>query len=383
MTKQFQYFVLFIAIMSFTMLAIVVNINNDPLDLAQEVTIHQESEINQLIQIIDNHSLYKFENREIYQALLQLTGDDYAEYYSEKDYQEIAQYLLEGTYSGIGIVIDKNLEIIEVFDNSPAQKSGIKQNDIIIKINEKDTTNMTNYQASSLIRGDVNTFVDITVNRFEETNIENQTSAYDELIFTTKRENINYPVISGHKISSDTENLFYLKIFSFNNNTVEQIKNLQLEKYDGLIMDLRNNAGGCLQSSLDISGLFVTGEMLTIKNSNNVKDIRISESSEYNMPVIVMVNRHTASAAEILAGILQHYGSTIIGETTYGKGIAQEFFPIGTGAVKLTTNEFLLPDDKSIHGIGINACYEIIEEDLEKIITDFDKSRDFVVDLLF
>jgi len=304
-----------------------------------------------------------FSKEEIYDILIHATMeslDAHSSYLDKKHMQEL-KILTEGVFGGLGITIGKRenrLTIISPIDDTPAFKAGIKAGDIILKINEISSENMSISKAVSLMRGKVNTSIKLTILRNTE-------------IFpvTIVRDLIRIKSVETRELPND---ILYLKISTFDKKALQNITKAIKQKsssYDSIVLDLRNNPGGLLSESVAIADLFMNrGNIITQKGrlSMALKSYNASkEKTLTEVPLVVLINSGSASASEILSGSLQmHNRATIIGERSFGKGNVQAILPITKEeSIKLTVAQYLLADGNSIHNIGIKPNY-IVNTDI-------------------
>jgi carboxyl-terminal processing protease len=274
--------------------------------------------------------------------------DDYSTYYTPKEYKAMLDDTA-GEFSGIGVqIMDINGQVVVVtpLHGSPAIEAGIKAGDIIKTVDGYDITGATSSQASLLIRGEEGTKVQIGILRGKES-----------LTFDLIRRTIVTSNVEG-KILQD--NIGYLKVTSFSDNTAELVEN-ELSNFDKIdvkkiVIDMRNNGGGTLQSSVDLLSLFVTeGPVVYVEYAAGKEDVYESTLKEQKYEIAVLINEGSASATEIFAGAVKYKNEgKIIGTNSYGKGIVQSLYPLIDGSgVKFTTAEYFSVDKIPVHKIGI------------------------------
>ena len=296
-------------------------------------------------------------------GVLKATGDPYARYLNEEDYKMENSDRVEGEFSGLGIVIaikDNKLTVISPVQGSPADKAGVKAGDVIVEIDGVSALGMSSDEAVRRMRGERGTSVTLTIQREgEEENI-----VVEVVRDIIKIQSVEYEILSG--------DIGLIRISEFHGRTQEELKktlsNLQAAGVKGLVLDLRNNPGGLLQSAILTSGMFVPrGSPLLI-----VEDREGKRESIYNFvdpvwrdPVVLVINKGTASGAEILAGVLHvHLGAELVGETTFGKGVIQEIFPLSHGGgVIFTVSKYRLPDGTDLNGKGLEPDIVVSEEE--------------------
>ena len=287
-------------------------------------------------------------------------NDIYSEYFTKDEMTDFSNETI-GTYVGIGVTMTKDSEknqivVYGVTPNSPAEEAGIKVNDVIIKVDGNDCTGDDFETIPNKILGQEGTKVSVTVLRDGK-----------ELTFDMKRRKIVNQTITSELLEN---NIGYIYLSSFEDNTYEQFKSayddLISKGAKSLILDLRNNGGGIVKEATDIGDLFTDkGKVLLIESDKDKKEIKTysKQDKTINMNVVLLVNEYSASASEILAGILKDdvENATIVGTKTYGKGVIQSLYTLSDGSgLKLTTDEYFTPNHNEINKIGITPD-EIVE----------------------
>ena len=278
------------------------------------------------------------------------TGDPYTTYLDDNN-SIILDDTLKGKYKGIGIEVKKDddgAKIVNVLSDTPAEKAGLKTEDIIVQIDLEDIKDKTIYEISKMITNK-NDFVNLTVKR------NDQVLSYDIPI-----EDLYESVVSSQLINYKNKDVGYISLNTFSENSFEQfnenLKTLEKNKLDGLIIDLRDNSGGYLSSAKEISELFLEkGKIIYyLQSQNRTKKYKDTTSEHRNYGIAVITNRGTASASEVLAGALKYsYGALVIGEKSYGKGKVQERTSLSKGTIKYTAALWLLPNKESLDGKGL------------------------------
>ncbi len=298
------------------------------------------------------------------QGLVAGVGDPYTVYFPPKAADEFNKSL-DGEFSGIGAEIgikNNQLVVIAPLPGTPADRAGLRSGDKIYVIDKIVTANMDANTAVQKIRGKAGTSVVLTIMRAGFAKTKD---------FTITRENINIPAVM---FSVKSNNVAYVRIMQFNQNTVPEfdkaIKQIQNRKISKLIIDLRNNPGGYLDSAVSVASEWIPdGKIVSEKFSNgDVSDhTTIGDHRLQNIKTVVLVNGGSASASEILAGALQDdKKATILGEKTFGKGSVQEFENLSDGsALKITVAEWFTPNDKNINEQGIQPDV-LVKQDWEK-----------------
>lgn len=286
------------------------------------------------------------------EGMLNFLGDKYTTILSDSDYSTMMDGLKD-EYEGIGITIEGNI-IRDITANSPAEKAGLLINDEIVTINNTNVQNLTSSEISNLIKNNNVDTVSLVIRR------------NGELInYTIKKSNLAYPYAEGEIIDNTT--IGYLKISAFSEKLADQVEKevtkLENNNINGLIIDLRNNGGGYLSAANETASIFLKKgltiySLTTNSNTTTIKD-ETDEYKEYRL--VVLVNKQTASAAEILAAALkQSYGATLVGTQTYGKGKVQQISSLKSGeTVKYTTAKWLTPSGVCIDGVGLNVDYNL------------------------
>lgn len=283
----------------------------------------------------------------------------------------VFQDILTGTFEGIGAEIgfddDNQLVIIAPLPGFPAEKAGLAAGDTILQIDGEETFGLTLDEAVLKIRGEAGTAVVLTIARGEENTLS-------EISIT--RSKIKVDSVSSETIERDGTTLGVMSINRFSDDTEDlvedAIQDFLLADVKGVIIDLRNNPGGLLNSSVEVAGHFVGENVIVIeegKDSDPFEYVSSTSQSLAGMPVAVLVNEGSASASEILAGAVQDYGvGTVIGATTFGKGSVQDVLEFEDGSIlKLTIAQWLTPNGRSIEEQGItpDVAVEITEDDVE------------------
>jgi len=314
---------------------------------------------------------------------LALSLDAYSQFLTPDDYKNLLVET-EGKFGGLGIEITiRNglLTIISPIEDTPAWRAGIEAGDIIIKIDGELTKEITLNGAVKKLRGEPSTEVTITVLREKSRKIEDITIVRGII----KIKDIKRPTILEDGIG-------YVKIGEFRESTSKDLskalKVLEDEGLKALIIDVRNNPGGLLNSAIDISSKFLDDGMTVVSTDSRTEEKRIYKSVPFgkkylDIPIIVLVNKGSASGSEILAAALRENNRAILlGETTFGKGSVQTILPLSDGsAMRLTTSKYYTPNDESIHEKGIKPDIEISREVTEKVEEDvfkeLDKKKEF------
>ena len=290
-----------------------------------------------------------------------------------------------GEFGGLGIEVGMEAGVVKVIspiDNTPASRAGLKAGDYIVKINDFQVQGKSLMEAVELMRGPVGSSIEITVRR---------RGVKKALIFEITREIIEIQSVKSELINN---NIGYIRLTSFNENSSEQIRKriIKMKKNEnlkGYILDLRNNPGGLLSQAIKISDFFLeNGEIVSTK-SRQIKENRKWFAKKGDITngktLVVLINYGSASASEIVAGALKdHKRAIIIGENSYGKGSVQSIIPLkNDGAIRLTVAKYYLPSGKSISEVGVSPDIEISEEsDDFRIKTETDNQLNYAIKLL-
>ena len=285
-------------------------------------------------------------------------GDQYTEYIPKDEMEDYTQNLM-GNYVGIGIYMSQNTKdntivVLTPIKYSPAEEAGILPGDIIKKINDVEYTGENMTAAANNIKGAEGTKVKLEIQRGQEIKT-----------FEITRKKITTNPVIAEKLDN---NIGYLEVTSFDENTAENFKSkyeeLKAQGIDSLIIDLRNNGGGLVEEALKIADYIVPkGKELLVTVDKDGKE-KVEKSKEdvlIDMPIVVLVNKNSASSSEILAGALKDLNeATIVGTTTYGKGVIQQFLTLRDGSgLKVTVEEYYTPNRTKINGVGIEPNEKI------------------------
>ena len=294
----------------------------------------------------------------MYAGLLYGLNDPYSCYYTAEEYEK-QNTETEGSYVGIGVAMQKNpdggVKIAECYEGGSAYAAGIKVNDIISSIDGKDITDWEMEDVADYIKNREANAVSLTVHR------ENVEEALD---ISVKIADVELPSVYGEMLDKKTG---YIEITEFKGVTFEQYKEtferLKEQGMERLVIDLRDNPGGLLTSVCDVLGWILPEGLIvyTEDKYGNKMEETCDGKHPLDMPLAVLVNEGSASASEIFAGAVQDYEvGTIVGTTTFGKGVVQALYPMSDGsAVKLTVSKYYTPKGKNIHGEGISPDIKV------------------------
>lgn len=312
-----------------------------------------------IMRLINNYFLYDVTEEDyqtaIYRALLDACNDPYSCYYTPEEYEAL-QESSSGIYCGIGCLVSQSaqtmlISVVKPFAGSPAEASGIKAGDIIYKVDGEDVTGQDINLVVSKLKGVEGTDVVITVYREGES---------DYLDFNVTRAYIEVETVEYEKLTENGHKLGLITVTEFEEVTTEQFQaamdELKAWGMEGLIVDLRDNPGGLLDTvTAMLDPLLPKGLTVYMQDKYGNREEYESDAEAYDIPMAVLINGNSASASEIFAGAVQDYKvATLVGTQSYGKGIVQSVIPLADGsAVKMTIADYYTPLGRNIHGVGI------------------------------
>jgi carboxyl-terminal processing protease len=285
--------------------------------------------------------------------------DAHSNYLIEKDYKRL-KVQTNGEFGGLGITVgirDGALTVIAPLEGTPADKAGLESGDIILKINEESTLNMTIDEAVSIMRGKIGEPIDITIVREGESK---------PIVVNIVRGNITIESVYAKTIE---ENILYVRVTSFDKKVKQDVAKAikkHKSKTKGIVLDLRNNPGGLLDQAVGLVDLFVDDGVVVSQKGRNEADKQVYKATNSGtitkVPLVVLVNGGSASASEIVSGSLQdRKRGVIIGEKTFGKGSVQVVLPITKDeAIKLTIARYYLPSGRTIQAVGVTPDIEVL-----------------------
>lgn len=289
----------------------------------------------------------------IYKGMIASLGDPYSEYYTAEELHSMMEQS-EGIYYGIGAYLSLDTvsglpKITGIIEGAPAAEVDLRPNDLIYEVDGTPTFDLTLTEAVALIKGEEGTQVTLTIVRDGET---------DYLHITVERRKVESPTVEYEMLDDDTA---YIQITEFDDVTVDQfadaLATVKGSGMKGLILDLRANPGGNLSAVVDIARMILPEGMIvyTEDKYGHRMEYSCDGKRQIQVPLVVLIDMNSASASEILAGAVKDYGiGTLVGTTTFGKGIVQQVIPFTDGsAVKLTISSYFTPKGNDIHGIGV------------------------------
>lgn len=331
--------------------------------------------------IIDTYYLNEVDEEKMtegmYKGLVSSLEDPYSVYYTKDEFAALMESS-SGSYCGIGAYVSQDVKtgiitIVKPFEGGPAYEAGVLPGDIIYKVLGEEVTGKDLSEIVSKMKGEEGTTVDIEIIREGES---------EPIKLTIERRTVEVPTISYEMLDNKVG---YIQITEFDEVTGPQfrsaIEDLDKQGMKGLVIDLRNNPGGLLDTVCDMldrmlpEGLIVYTED---KNGTRTEEKKSTAEESFNKPLVVMINGNSASASEVFAGAIQDYGvGTILGTTSFGKGIVQSVIPLSDGSgVKVTVSKYYTPKGRNIHGIGIEPDVVVELKDELKTKVTIDKTED-------
>lgn len=313
-------------------------------------------------QMIDKDFIFPYEAKDlevgIYKGLFAGLHDPYSTFYSQEEFDQLMEET-SGHFAGVGLEItageDGLITVVTPIKGTPAAEAGIKSGDKIIAIDGETYLGEDLQEATQVMRGEKGTEVVLTIRRGEKNRD-----------VTLVRSDINMETVQTQMLESGVG---YLTVSAFDENTAEDFKagidQLRNQGMTRLVLDLRNNPGGLLESVVQVSDyLLPKGKIVSIKDKAGEEESYNSDADYYDMPMVVLINEGSASASEILTAALRDYNrALVVGKTSFGKGIVQKLYPLTAqgveGGIKLTMAEYLTPSGDHIHGKGVKPDIEV------------------------
>lgn len=345
----------------------------------------EDEKISLLRELIDEKYLGNVDDTElkegIYKGFIDGLDDPYSVYYDEDETKMLIEST-EGEYDGIGAVLSQNIDtgvvtLVQIYEDSPAMEAGLKDNDILYKVEDMEVTGKDLTEVVSHIKGEKGTEVHLTVFRGEDN---------EEITVTAVRNTIQAQTV---RYEMKENGIGYISVSEFDLVTYDQYKaalaDLENQGMRGLVVDLRNNPGGNLSTVCEMLDLMLPEGLIvyTEDKDGNRQEMESDDEQQFRMPLAVLMNGNSASASEIYAGAIQDYGvGTIVGTQSYGKGVVQQIFDLQDGTcVKLTIAEYFTPKGRNINGTGITPDVEIEYEKNEEN-PDIDNQLDKAIEIL-
>jgi carboxyl-terminal processing protease len=316
-------------------------------------------------------------------GMMQALGDEHSSYMDPEGYA-LANDSLEGEYEGIGAYVDTTTEYLTItspMPGSPAEEAGLKPGDQVMAIDGEDMSGLPGEAVRLKIIGPAGTTVHLTIKRDGED---------DLLEFDITREKIEVESASGEMLENE---IAYVQVTTFGVNTTPELlatlEDLMAQNPKGIILDLRNNGGGFLQTAVEVTSQFVDEGVVLYEQYGNEERTTFDAMSgglatDENLPMVVLINEGSASASEIVAGALQDLGrAELVGVTSYGKGSVQNWIPLSgdNGAVRITIAKWLTPNERTIHEIGLTPEH-VVEMTEEDRLAERDPQLDKAVEVL-
>lgn len=305
----------------------------------------------------------------MYEGLMDVLDDQYAEYYTAEEYAEI-KINTEGSYGGVGISV-AGQDIVAVYEGSPAAAAGIQPGDRLMAVEGESISGMSTEELRERISGQIGEVRNLTLYR------PSDDSTYDVAVTLAE---VEIPTVFWHEIE---DGIMYLQITSFDTVTEEQFdeawEQMMASGMKGLILDLRNNLGGSLNAVLAVAEHLVPeGLIAYTENKQGERQEFYAEGEGIQVPMTVLVNEYSASASELLCGALKERDvATVVGTTTFGKGIVQTTWSMSDGtAYKMTTAKYYTPNGNNIHGTGIEPDIQIDLTEEQKQMSEIPEEED-------
>lgn len=318
------------------------------------------------------------------EGMISSVGDTFTSY-SDTDSTSSFDETINGSYEGIGCTVatleDGTISVIDMFEDSPSYKAGLKVGDIILKVDGESYEGKNSNDISNYIKNSGKSKIVLTVKRDNE-----------EKDISINLSKVEIPHVSGKVIEQDSKKIGYIKISLFASNSYKQFKNkldeLEKSNIDDLIIDVRDNSGGYLSSVTDICNLFLDkGKVIyQLEDSKGKVKKKDTTKEKRKYDIVVLINGGSASASEILASaIKESYGGDIVGTNSYGKGTVQQTKKLLDGSmIKYTTQKWLTPDGNSINGVGVTPTkvVELNEEYFNNPTTENDNQLQEAIKLI-
>lgn len=295
----------------------------------------------------------------IIRGYMESLDDPYSVYYTPEEYADFLENT-DGEYVGVGVQVSQDVDtmditVVKVFDG-PAKEAGIQAEDVLTEVNGEDITGIDVDKVIEKIKGEEGTDVTIKVYRSSDSK---------EYEFTMPRQKVERPTVEYEMLEN---NIGYVSVSSFYEVTgvqyIDAVKDLERQGMEGMIVDLRNNGGGLLDIAVEMLDFMLPAGKIVYtedKDGNITSEYTSTDDEQFKKPLVILVNGYSASASEIFAGAIKDYGTgTLVGTTTFGKGIVQRLFELKDGsAIKLTIAKYFTPNGNDIHKVGIEPDVEV------------------------
>ena len=308
-------------------------------------------------------------------GMFEAVGDPYTAYYDADQFQAYMEQV-QGSYVGIGVVVglneDNKVTVVSAIEGSPGKKAGLLSGDLILKVNGDDVTGLNLEQVVSKIKGDAGSSVVLEIEREGSVELIEKEITREEIVLNS----VDSMLLE--------DNIGYITITQFETNTAKEFKEhldkLQSANIKGLILDVRDNPGGMMDTVVQIVDQLIGESVIVYTEDKAGKKETMSseEKSKIDLPMVVLINEGSASASEIFAGALQDTGAaTIVGATSFGKGIVQRMSDLNDGTgYKITVSEYFTPNGRNIHGKGIEPDVPVEMSQKARYEADFDLKDD-------
>ena len=328
--------------------------------------------------MIADYSLYGATDEEmlegVYRGLLWSIDDAYSAYYTEDEMKSLMESS-SGYYCGIGVMVSQNvyngiITVVKPFKDGPAYEAGVRKEDILIRVEDEEVTGVDLNEVVAKIKGEEGTTVNITVLRGEE-----------EISMDVTRAWIEVPTIEYEMLD---DKIGYISVSEFDQVTVEQFDNavtdLESQKMQGLIIDLRDNPGGLVDSAVSmLDRILPKGLVVYTEDKNGKRDEEYAvDKEELKVPLVLLMNRNSASASEIFAGAVQDFEKgKVVGTQSFGKGIVQIVAYVNDGSgIKFTVSQYFTPDGNAVHEVGITPDVLVELDEALKTMSEIPKDQD-------
>lgn len=346
-----------------------INLGTTQEKMPQTVDSRLLDKLNYVQRVLEKNFLEEYEQQDIedgmFAGMLAALQDPYTVYYSKKAYDSVMESS-EGAYYGIGVVVQQNPDTNAIivnypYDDGPGAEAGIMPGDIIYAVEETLAEGLTIDEVVAMIRGEEGTWVEISVLR---------EGSAEPVRLRVQRRKIETKTVVGELLDG---NIGYVQVTQFDEVTPNQFKNamddLMAKGMESVVIDLRDNPGGSLNSVMKMMDMVLPKGLYTyLENKNGKRENYYgTENAQYDLPMVVLVNENSASASELFTGAVHDYKrATVIGTTTFGKGIVQQLYPLSDGSgIKVTMAKYYTPNGVCIHKTGITPDIEVELDDGE------------------